>query len=132
MISTWKSHLRQMPEIFKKHKHGSIIEPVTLKNAPTNDMRYPKIGRAKATMTELNTKQVLMRRLDAFFLEPASSLFSIASTVGVTISAYLAIGVIKVAYMTIFELILSLGRFKVIWDRTSEPNIRQPEIAISP
>lgn len=88
------------------------MEAAMLRNAPTGDMRYPN-GRARATVTELNAKLVRMRRVGHFFLEPERNIFSMAFTIGITISGYLAIGVI-VVYMKILELILSLGRFKVI------------------
>lgn len=45
-------------------------------------------------------------------------------TIGVTISAYLAIGVTKVVNMATFELMLLVGRFKVISDSTFDPNMR--------
>lgn len=46
--------------------------------------------------------------------------------VGVSIQAYLAIGMTKVVYIASLGLSLPAGRSRVIWDCTSCPNFRYP------
>ena len=64
----------------------------------------------------LKTKVVLTRRLYDLFLRRYGNRFSVAFTIGVTINAYLEMGLTRVVYMAIFELSFSIGRFKVICD----------------
>ena len=54
-----------------------------------------------------------------------------ASTIGVTVKAYLAMGVTSVVYIATLELIFPVGRFKVICDSTPDPNIKYPKTAIN-
>jgi hypothetical protein len=87
---------------------------VTLKNAPTNDMRYPKKGTLKATITVLITRAVLTNILvTLLFLYVLGSNSFKAFVIGVAIKANLEIGFTKVVYMAILELILFIGKFGI-------------------
>ena len=94
-------------------------------------MRDPKNGTVRATMIVLNTKAVLIRRLNNLLLQQYGNQFSVAFTIGTTINAYLDMGLTRVVYMATLELSFSIGRFKVICDCTSEPNIKYPKTAIA-
>jgi hypothetical protein len=99
-----------------QHKDGSIIEAVILKNAPTSDMRSPKKGRERATMTLLITRAVPMKRLNGLFLPFIGSQLLVAFTIGMIIRAYFVMGLTSVVYIVSLELSFSVGRFKVICD----------------
>jgi hypothetical protein len=67
-------------------------------------MRSPKKGTERATMTLLITKAVLMKRLNGLLLQFNGNQFLVTFTIGVTISAYLAIGLTRVVYIASLEL----------------------------
>ncbi|KAJ0948664.1 hypothetical protein HanRHA438_Chr01g0029781 [Helianthus annuus] len=99
------------------------MDTVTVKSAPTIDMRYPKKGNTRATTIVLITSVVLMQRLNFLVLNDGNR-SSIVFTIGTTRSAYLTIGLMSVVNIAACELALLVGRFKVICDSAFEPNIR--------
>lgn len=93
-----------------------MIDAATLKIAPTNDIKEAKNGTDRATMTLLMTKVVPTNRLKSVLLIGHGKPLFTASIMGVTIRAYLAMGLTNVVYIATFELSFAVGRFKVICD----------------
>lgn len=89
------------------------MDIVTQRMAPTSAISVSKYGKTMASTTVLTNNSVLMKMKMNLLFQFFGKLFSMPFAIGVIMSAYLTIGIVKVVYIAIFEMTLLVGRLIV-------------------